>query len=148
MNSEFKPDLTDTVPNEQVDAEYFEYSKAANPISANLITRIPYHSFPASLYDSGASRVVALDLSQALGCEGPATGPGLCANFIRLNAGDALDLHPNATSQVFYVIAGEGRVVQGEHEIQWSSGCFIALPGLQPARFSACLLYTSPSPRD
>lgn len=137
MNSEFKPDQPRDVPSEQVDAEYFEYSKAANPISANLITRIPYHSFPASLYDSGPSRVVALDLSDALGCEGPATGPGLCANFIRLNAGESLDLHPNATSQVFYVIAGEGNVVQGEHEIAWSTGCFIALPGLLQARFSA-----------
>lgn len=101
MNSEFKPDVADTQPQHLLDAEYFEYSKAANPISANLITRIPYHSFPASLYDSGPSRVVPLDLSDALGCEGPATGPGLCANFIRLNAGDTLELHPNATSQVF-----------------------------------------------
>ncbi|XVJ50046.1 cupin (plasmid) [Pseudomonas sp. UBT] len=137
MNSEFKPDHNHALPSHQADVEYFEYSKAANPISANLITRIPYHNFPASLYDSGPSRVVALDLSDALGCEGPATGPGLCANFIRLNAGDALTLHPNATSQVFYVIAGEGRVVQGEHAIEWSTGCFIALPGMLEARFSA-----------
>lgn len=110
MNREFDPALTDI---NQVDAEYFEYSKAANPISANLISRIPYHSFPASLYDSGPSRVVPLDLSDALGCEDPATGPGLCANFMRLNRGDTLTLQPNATSQVFYVIAGEGSVVQG-----------------------------------
>lgn len=131
--NEFNPAPTDI---NQVDAEYFEYSKAANPISANLIARIPY-SFPASLYDSGPSRVVPLDLSDALGCEGPATGPGLCANFMRLNRGDTLTLQPNATSQVFYVIAGEGSVVQGEHEIQWSKGCFMALPGLQAAHFSA-----------
>ena len=64
MNREFDPTLTDI---NQVDAEYFEYSKVANSISANLISRIPYHSFPASLYDSGPSRVVALDLSEALG---------------------------------------------------------------------------------
>lgn len=55
MNSESTPDRT---PTDQIDAEYFEYSKAANPISANLITRIPYRSFPASLYDSGPSWVV------------------------------------------------------------------------------------------
>ncbi|MPR00846.1 cupin [Pseudomonas sp. MAFF 212408] len=137
MNREFKPDLPDDVSNPLVDAEYFEYSKAANPISANLISRIPYHSFPAALYDSGPSRVVPLDLSAELGCEGPVTGPGLCANFIRLNAGEALNLHPNATSQVFYVIAGAGTVVQGEHAIEWSAGCFIALPGLLQARFRA-----------
>ena len=50
------------------DAEYFEYSKAANPISAGLISRIPYQNFPASLYDAGPSRVVPLDLSEALNC--------------------------------------------------------------------------------
>ncbi|MBV6823185.1 cupin [Pseudomonas sp. PD9R] len=144
MNSKFKIDAVDAVPTNELQAEYFEYSKAANPISAQLITRVPYHSFPASLYDTGPSRIVPLDLSEALGCEGPATGPGLCANFIRLNAGDSLTLRPNATSQVFYVIAGAGEVIQGEHNIGWSKGCFIALPGLLDARFSAtgdALLY-------
>ena len=31
------------------DAEYFEYSKAADPIGLKLISRVPYHNFPASL---------------------------------------------------------------------------------------------------
>ncbi|MHC6226849.1 cupin [Pseudomonas sp. X10] len=137
MNSEFKPNPVHSVPAHEREAEYFEYSKAANPISANLIARVPYHSFPASLYDTGPSRVVPLDLSDTLGCEGPATGPGLCANFIRLTADDSLTLHPNATSQVFYVIEGTGKVAQGEHTLEWSKGCFIALPGLLPARLSA-----------
>lgn len=137
MNSAFQPSDANAATVDESEAEYFEYSKAANPISANLITRIPYHSFPASLCDAGASRVVPLDLSDALGCEGPATGPGLCANFIRLNAGDSLMLEPNATSQVFYVIAGAGELAQGEHSIIWSKGCFMALPGLSAARFHA-----------
>ncbi|MBD9613613.1 MULTISPECIES: cupin [unclassified Pseudomonas] len=137
MNSTFRIDAVDAVPTNEREAEYFEYSKAANPISAKLITRVPYHNFPASLCATGPSRIVPLDLSEALGCEGPATGPGLCANFIRLNAGDNLTLQPNATSQVFYVIAGAGEVTQGEHTLEWSKGCFIALPGLLDARFSA-----------
>jgi gentisate 1,2-dioxygenase len=122
MNSQLQPEAV--VRANEREAEYFEYSKAANPISANLISRIPYHSFSATLYDTGPSRGVPLDLSDALGCEGPATGPGLCANFIRLNAGDSLTLQPNATSQVFYVIAGAGKAIQGEHVIEWSKGCF------------------------
>ncbi|XVO89922.1 cupin [Pseudomonas palleroniana] len=137
MNSTFRIDAVDAVPLNEREAEYFEYSKAANPISAKIITGVPYHNFPASLCDSGPSRVVPLDLSEALGCEGPATGPGLCANFIRLNVGDSLTLQPNATSQVFYVIAGAGKVTQGEHTLEWSKGCFMALPGLLGACFSA-----------
>ncbi|EIK96297.1 hypothetical protein PMM47T1_11831 [Pseudomonas sp. M47T1] len=130
MNSAVKPDAT-------LDAEYFEYSKAANPISANLISRIPYHSFPAALCADGPSRVVPLDLSQTLGCQGPATGPGLCANFIRLNAGDTLQLAPKATSQVLYVITGAGGLRQGEQQFNWTRGCFIALPGLHATELSA-----------
>lgn len=119
------------------DAEYFEYSKAANPISAGLISRIPYQNFPSSLYDTGPSRLVPLDLSEALGCEGPATGPGLLANFIRLNAGDHLTLAPTATSQVLYVIAGRGGLVQGDVAFEWEKGCFIAVPGLEELQLSA-----------
>ncbi|EKT4482700.1 cupin [Pseudomonas putida] len=137
MNSQFQPDTKKSQATDQGDALYFEYSKAANPISANLITRVPYHSFPATLASTGASRVVPLDLSEALGCEGPATGPGLCANFIRLNAGDTVSLQPNATSQVLYVIEGAGSIAQGENLIAWGKGDFIALPGLSEARLQA-----------
>ncbi len=119
------------------DAEYFEYSKAANPISAGLISRIPYQNFPASLYDAGPSRVIPLDLSEALDCEGPATGPGLLANFIRLNAGDSLTLAPTATSQVLYVIEGQGQLAQGSIAFEWEKGCFIALPGMEAAQLTA-----------
>jgi hypothetical protein len=46
------------------DAEYFEYSEAADPIGLKLISRVPYHDFPASLYTGGPTRVIALDLSK------------------------------------------------------------------------------------
>ena len=108
--------------NAEHDAEYFEYSKAANPISAGLISRIPYQNFPSSLYDAGPSRLIPLDLSEALGCEGPATGPGLLASFIRLNAGERLTLSPTATSQVLYVIAGRGGLAQGDVAFEWEKG--------------------------
>lgn len=88
------------------DAQYFEYTSSANPIGAKLISRIPYRSFPASLYNSGPTRVVPLDLSAELGCESPATGPGLSANFVRVLTGEKVALKPNATSMVFYVIEG------------------------------------------
>ncbi|MCU1716789.1 cupin [Pseudomonas sp. 5P_3.1_Bac2] len=133
MNRETLPTLSAY----EHEAEYFEYSKAANPISAKLISRIPYRSFPASLYADGPSRVLPLDLSDVLECQGPATGPGLCANFIRLNAGDTLTLHPNATSQVLYVIAGKGHLSQAEHAFDWSAGSFIALPSLHPTQLRA-----------
>jgi gentisate 1,2-dioxygenase len=121
----------------EADAEYFEYSKAANPIAAQIISRVPYKTFPAALCAAGESRVIPLDLSQELGCEGPATGPGLTANFIRLNAGDHLTLQPNATSQVLYVIEGAGTLAYGATSFEWTKGCFIALPGLLATQLKA-----------
>ncbi|WP_342650811.1 cupin [Pseudomonas sp. REB1044] len=112
------------------DAEYFEYSKAANPIAAKLISQVPFQTFPSSLYSDGPSRIVALDLSERLGTEGPATSPGLSANFIRLNAGDSLTLQPNATSQVLYVIEGAGSFTYGSESFDWDRGSFITMPGM------------------
>src|SRR5215469_2736839 len=66
------------------DARYFEYTSSANPIGAKLISRVPYRTFHASLYASGPTRAVPLDLSAELGCPGPATGPGLAAHFVRI----------------------------------------------------------------
>jgi gentisate 1,2-dioxygenase len=137
MNTAFEPAQSIELAAHELEAEYFEYSKAANPISANLISRIPYHCFPSSLYDSGPSRLSPLDLSESLGCEGPATGPGLCANFIRLNANDTLTLTPNATSQVLYVIEGNGSLSYGDQTFDWTKGCFIALPGTHSTELKA-----------
>lgn len=111
------------------DAEYFEYTSSANPIGAKLITQIPYRSFLASLYDSGATRIVPLDLSAELRCQGPATGPGLLASFVRVVGGEYVTLNPNATSQVFYAFDGSGTVQQGETVLPFAKGDFFALPG-------------------
>jgi gentisate 1,2-dioxygenase len=118
-------------------ARLFEYSQAANPIRANLTPRIPYQLFTAALYADGPTRVVPLDLSRELKCEGPATGPGLCANFIRLLAGEPLTLRENVSSQVFYVIRGEGVAQVGDESFAWSKGDFFTAPGTMPTELTA-----------
>lgn len=132
------------------DAQYFEYTSSANPIGAKLISRVPFRSFSPSLYAEGATRVVPLDLSAELGCPGPATGPGLSANFLRINAGDKLTLAPNATSQVFYVISGTGSVTQDETGFRFSRGDFFTLPGgayaVLSADATATLYYVNDAP--
>ncbi len=132
------------------DAQYFEYTSSANPIGAKLISRVPFCSFAPSLYAEGATRVVPLDLSEELGCPGPATGPGLSANFLRINAGDALTLSPNATSQVCYVISGTGNVAQGKTRFPFAQGDFFTLPGGDDAMLyadaTATLYYVNDAP--
>jgi epoxide hydrolase-like predicted phosphatase len=113
------------------DARYFEYSAAADPIGSGYIPRVPIVGFPRSLHEGGPTRVVPLDLSTELGiASGPATSPGLLANFVRIAAGDHVTTHPNATSQLFYVIEGRGRTsVDGTGDaIEWMEGDFVTLP--------------------
>lgn len=40
------------------EGEYYEYGKAANPIGAGLIPKVPMGDFPASLHQDGPSRII------------------------------------------------------------------------------------------
>ncbi|AQS87738.1 hypothetical protein AA101099_2590 [Neoasaia chiangmaiensis NBRC 101099] len=122
-------DRTTTDVSTPGNGRFYEYSKAANPIRPSLTPRIPYHFFAPSLYAGGETRIVPLDLSEALKCPSPATGPGLCANFVRIIRGDALTLRPNATSMVFYVHRGHGQARCGDVAFDWKAGDFFAIPG-------------------
>lgn len=111
------------------DALLFEYSTAANPTASGATPPIPLAEFTSDLYASGPSRVIPLDLSEAIRCAGPASGPSLSANFVRLQAGEQLETRANATSELFYVIQGHGVSQAGQHEIAWAEGDFFTLPG-------------------
>ena len=117
------------------DAEWFEYSKAANPVRPSLSPQVPVQAFLPDLYASGPTRLIPLDLSDKLRCVGPATAPALCANFARILPGETLtpDIAANAaTSQVFYVIRGSGhtrRLAKGDAALTWQKGDIVALPG-------------------
>jgi gentisate 1,2-dioxygenase len=125
-----------TTPTAARDALLFEYSTAADPIASGATPKIPYAEFGSDLYALGPSRVIPLDLSEALGCAAPATGPSLAASFIRLEAGEPLETKVNATSELFYVIQGAGVTLVDGQEIAWSQGDFFTLPG-SPARHRA-----------
>jgi gentisate 1,2-dioxygenase len=88
-------------------------------------------------YADGPTRSVPFDLSKDLDCEGPATGPGLCASFLRVLPGETLSLDADVTSQVFYVIRGRGKVEQGTSTLPFTAGAFLALPGTEIARVVA-----------
>lgn len=109
------------------DARYFEYSKVANPIG-HQTPKCPLANFDRRLHEGGESRVIPLDLSDKLLCPSPATSPNLCANFIRIKPGERVATAPNATSQLHFVIRGEGRTeFQGE-TIPWGPHDIFTLP--------------------
>lgn len=110
------------------DAVYFEYTKAANPIASGSVRPVPIRKFGTELYADGPSRVVPLDLSTELGWPGPATSPALCANFVRIEAGDRLAATVNATSQLYHVLSGRGWSSVAGERMEWGAGDFLALP--------------------
>jgi gentisate 1,2-dioxygenase len=107
---------------------YYEYTKAADPIGAGSISKIPYAEFGSELHETGGTRIIPLDISEELGCEGPATSPALCANFVRILAGEECSTDFNATSQLFYVMYGSGLTEFDGIEIPWGTGDFVVLP--------------------
>jgi gentisate 1,2-dioxygenase len=107
---------------------YFEYTRAANPIAVGTISQVPPMRFGAELYASGPSRVVPLDVSSFLRVPSPATSPALCANFMRIYAGDRLHTEVNASSQMFYVMSGRGSTQVDGAAIAWEKGDFLTLP--------------------
>ncbi len=110
------------------DARYYEYSKAANPVGSGLISKVPLADFAHELHEEGPTRVIPFDLSELLGCHGLATSPALCANFIRILAGEHIETRPNATSEVYYVIRGRGKTRLRDGNLPWEEGDFFALP--------------------
>jgi len=124
-----KPRFNDTVLEAaDVQARYFEYTSSANPQGSGLIGGVPFHSFPAALYAAGPTRAIALDLSKDLASDYPATAPALLASFLRVLAGEQLDLDGRVSSQVFYVISGSGQLKQDGVTLDYAEGDFLALP--------------------
>jgi gentisate 1,2-dioxygenase len=107
---------------------YYEYTKAADPIGSGVISKIPYAEFGCELHKTGSTRIIPLDISEELDCEGPATSPALCANFVRILAGEQLATDFNATSVLFYVMYGSGLTEFDGIEIPWKTGDFVVLP--------------------
>ncbi|MBU6451727.1 MAG: cupin [Cyanobacteria bacterium REEB67] len=109
-------------------ALHFEYTKAADPIGSGAISPVPYAEFSGQLHQENATALIPLDMSEALGCPGPATSPALCANFVHILPNESLITHFNATSVLIYVMRGSGITQFEGQEIPWQTGDFVVLP--------------------
>ena len=124
------------------DARFHEYSSAVDPIGSGAITRVPIAQFPAALHQPAGTRLIPLDLSDALGVPYPATSPALLAAFMTIDPAGQLTTGPDATSELYYCIQGGGRTeferlpVPGDAvgpsmsggTINWGPGDVVTLP--------------------
>ena len=115
-------DLVNT--NWQDSAISWEYHKAASP----RLSKVPIRSFPASLHESGETRIIPLDLSVELGTLYLATTPNLLASYIRINTSEALQSRAVSSSEVFYVMRGVGKTETEYGVLQWKKGDSFTLP--------------------
>lgn len=102
----------------------WEYSSAATPD----LDDVPIQPFPASLHESGDTRVIALDLSKELSTSYPATAPNLLASYVRICANESIRTAVAATSEVFFVLRGAGRTETASGTIEWRRGDAFTLP--------------------
>ena len=109
------------------EARYYDYASTANPLFAELIPPVPYHSFSPDFFAQPSSGVLPLDVSEQMKLSGPATSPALLANFVRIVAG-SLTTRALATSQLFFVYQGSGQTEACGQSISWQEGDFIVLP--------------------
>ncbi len=91
------------------DAVFYEYSTAADPLASGATSPVPVHAFPAAVHVGGPTRLVPLDLSAQLDVAYPATSPGLLASFVVIRPGERLVTEPEATSELYHCLRGNGR---------------------------------------
>jgi hypothetical protein len=110
-------------------SNYFEYSRAANPVGSGRIPPVAMERFPAARHQAVATGIIPFDLSEQLSItEGPATSPALLTSFIRIAPGASVDTAPVATSELYYVIFGRGVSIVNGRELKWGAGDFFVLP--------------------
>jgi gentisate 1,2-dioxygenase len=116
-------------------ANVFEYGAAANPVMAP----IPVLVHPASLHETGDTRVIPFDINDCLEIETHCTSPNLMASFARVRVGESLDTSAVATSQAFYVIRGAG-VSKSEHGVvSWGEGDLFVVPNTEGVVTHTCV---------
>ena len=110
-------------------ARIYDYRQAANPIRPGLTEPIPLEQWsPPDLESALSSSIQPLDLSGALGCEGPATSPALAAHYVLLQPGKPLCPLAVATSSLFYVLEGRGQLNWNSRTLNWTQGDLVVLP--------------------
>jgi gentisate 1,2-dioxygenase len=119
-------------------ARFHDYRYASNPIADGTLGGVPAATWGAELHERGPTRILPLDSGATLGVVGPATTPGLCANFVHVRPSEAIASEAAATTHLFFAMRGAGatRLADGT-EFAWHSGDLFILPAGGPALHDA-----------
>ncbi|MGI9336428.1 MAG: cupin domain-containing protein [Gammaproteobacteria bacterium] len=82
-----------------------------------------------ALAESTPGGEIPLDASDVLGTPYSATTPLLLARYLRIRAGEQLNVARRASAEIFYVLHGTGRTTGYGEEIPWSTDDAFCFPG-------------------
>ncbi|PYM06641.1 MAG: hypothetical protein DMD82_07975 [Candidatus Rokuibacteriota bacterium] len=95
--------------------------------------RVPAHVFLAerdrALDPASPTGLIALDLSEPLETDFPATTPLILARYARIRVGERLATRFKASGEIYYVVAGAGETSWGDETLAWDRGDAFCLPG-------------------
>ena len=119
----------------------YEYSKNCNP----ELTEVPPGVFPSEIYNSSQTKIYPLDTKSTLRTIYPATCPNLLANFIKIMPNEKAICDSQCTSNLFYIIKGEGIVCNESMCSTFFKGDLFVWSGKSnitlSSRNSECVLY-------
>jgi len=128
------------------------YCTSENPFTFGY-PPVPVRQFLAErdrAFDAATpTSTIALDASGDLATAYPATTPTLLCRYFRIRAGESLRTDFAASSEVFYVMSGNGESRSRDEAIAWSAGdvfCFASGDTLHRAKGDALLFGVSDEP--
>ena len=94
---------------------------------------VPSHVFvderDRAIDERTGTALIALDLSDRLGLDYPATVPNLLARYVRVEGGDQIAFELTSSGEAYYVMEGSGEVEKGDERFAWAAGDVFVLPG-------------------
>ena len=110
---------------EGYETKFYEYESASNP----QLNEVPVDTLNKELYENEEeSKIVNFDLSKKLGTDYKATSPNLLASFIVIKKNDRVFIRSKCSSQMFYIINGDGCLKSEYEDYMFSKGDLITMP--------------------
>lgn len=129
--------MTATAVRAQADGQTVYASRARYVINENGFAfswpAVPMRQFLAERDRAFAAQtpttLIALDISQDLCTDYPATTPTLLCRYVRIRSADNLRTSLAASGEIYYVMSGSGQSRNGHDVIDWAQGDVFCFPG-------------------
>jgi len=118
-------------------ARYYSSADGFNIKRSRIPAQVFLRERDRALDPATPTGLLPLDLSAALGSDGPATTPLILTRYARIRAGQSLATRFEASGEIYYVIAGNGETTWGTETLGWETGDVFCLPGGTAARHHA-----------